>query len=81
MIYRIKIGMAYIDLREKYNLTPDDIPSKKKLTDDQVHQICKKLEAGQSCNSIGKEFGVTANSIFMIRDRKRWKEISKDYNF
>ena len=81
MIYRIKIGMAYIDLREKYNFTPDDIPSKKKLTDDQVHQICKKLELHQSCNSIAKEFHVTPNTIFMIRDRKRWKDISKNYNF
>lgn len=81
MIYRIKCGMAYIDLKEKYDLNKDDIPSKYKLNEDQVHQICSKLENHQSCNSIAKEFEVSVNTIFMIRDRKRWKNISCNYKF
>lgn len=81
MIYRIKLGMAYKDLKEKYNLSDDDIPSKKKLNSNQVHQICRKLELGQSCNSISKEFNTSPNTIYMIRDRKRWKSISQHYSF
>lgn len=81
MIYRIKRKTAYKDLADKYNLSEESIPSKSKLTEAQVHQICKKLELSQSCNSIAKEFDVSPNTIFKIRDRERWKDISKEYNF
>lgn len=52
------------------------------ITDDTIHQICKKLELKTlSDPEIGKEFGVSREFVRDIRLKKRRKKISQFYNF
>lgn len=81
MIYRIKRGMAYKDLMEKYELNKEEIPSKNVLSESDVHNICKMIERNKSCNSIAKLYGVTSSTILNIKNHKRWTKISSQYNF
>lgn len=50
------------------------------LTEEQVHNICKLIEAGNNCNKISKIYGVTPMSIYKIKQHKTWKHISCQYN-
>lgn len=47
-----------------------------KLTPDDIRQIRQRIAGGQSCNSIGKEFGVSCGMILLIRDGKRWASVT-----
>ena len=81
MIYRLKLRQSYIDIAEKYNLSADDIPSKCKLTDTEVEEICQLIDDGNSLNSIANRYDVTWPTIRAIQTGARWKHISKKYNF
>lgn len=56
-----------------------------KLTNDQVHEICKGLEKGKTTKEILKDIGLEFNNntkalISNIRQGRRWKSISSQYN-
>lgn len=57
------------------------INAKHKLTEEQVHNICKYLETGINCRQISLKFNVTPMTIHKIKNRETWKHISKDYRF
>lgn len=46
-----------------------------KLTEEQVIEIRRKLDSGQSMNSIAKEYGVVRLTIRQIKLRLTWKHI------
>ena len=52
-----------------------------KLTPDNVRQICERLSNGDTNVNIAKDYGVHPDTIGKIRQKKSWKEISKDYTF
>jgi hypothetical protein len=81
MIYRLKLRQSYIDIAEKYSLSADDIPSKNKLSEDEVRGICELIDNGNSLNSIALKYNVTWPTIRAIQAGVRWKHISKEYNF
>ena len=49
-------------------------------TEDQVHEVCKLLEAGKSAKDITKILSVSINLVSNIRDGKNWTFISKLYD-
>lgn len=51
-----------------------------KLTDEQVHEICRRLEEGERNYTIARDFGVDETTIVNIRKGKNWTHISKQYN-
>lgn len=54
--------------------------SKAKLSNKQVHSICKMLES-KSWYSIAKDTGINKDIIRGIYRRKNWVKISENYNF
>lgn len=48
------------------------------LDEADVLQILKKLKAGETCASIGREFGVSRAAISKIKSGKNWGHISGD---
>ena len=46
---------------------------RQKLVPDQVRAIRKALEAGVSCPDLGREYGVTATAIWMIKHGKTYR--------
>ena len=56
--------------------------SRAKLTEAEVHQICKLLEETHlSCTEIGKMFHVTNGTICCIKNRRNWTYISDQYRW
>lgn len=51
-----------------------------KLTEEEVHQVCKLLEQGINANRISKQFAVTSVAIYNIKKKKNWVHISSQYN-
>ena len=54
---------------------------KYKLTEQQVIEICNKLVAKQTLQSIADEYGVSKGTISHIRNKRTWQEITSNYNF
>lgn len=54
-----------------------------KINEEQCHYICKMLSEGYSRREIVNlcDFYVTYDIVRFIHQRKRWKHISKDYNW
>lgn len=48
-----------------------------KLTEDKVVKILALLKAGQSGYSVAKQFGVSANMIYAIREGRTWKQVPR----
>lgn len=51
----------------------------KKLTEEEVHNICKMLKQNINPNRISKSFGVSAMTIYKIKQHKTWVNISSQY--
>lgn len=54
---------------------------KTKVSEEQVHEICKRLENNESVSKIFREMGATRDIVADIKRRKTWIHISKDYIF
>lgn len=51
------------------------------FNDDQVKQICQRLENGESQSQISRDMDVPRSAVAAIKLRRNWKHISKDYEF
>ena len=49
------------------------------LTDNQVHEICKRIQAKQSLRSISKELDISESAISHITTHGTHREIAKQY--
>jgi hypothetical protein len=50
-------------------------------TNDQIKQVCEMLENNRPIKEIMKKVGVTNYLIHDVLRRKKWKSVSKDYDF
>jgi hypothetical protein len=57
------------------NLRGENQPTSK-LTDDQVREIRARIAAGESCNSISKDYPVCPTIIYRIRDGEQWASVA-----
>jgi len=64
------------DKREAQRLRMRKNAPAKKLTEDQVLLIWADLQAGQSCASIGRQYGVTPEAISAIKLGKNWSHVT-----
>lgn len=78
IIYRMKIGSAYSDIANKYNLSSINIPNKNKLADNDVICIRKLIKCGESINSIAKKYNVSWPTINSIKTGKHWKNVQNN---
>lgn len=50
------------------------------LTNEQVHEICKRIVLGESLTRLAEEFGSNVKTLSNIRTGKRWTSISSQYD-
>ena len=51
------------------------------LTNTEIHELCKLMQDGGRNCEIANNPSITASMLSDIKARRRWVEISKDYNF
>lgn len=54
---------------------------KTKVSEEQVHEICKRLQDLEPVSKIYREVFATQDIVADIKRRRTWKHISKDYIF
>nr|DAS02448.1 MAG TPA: homing endonuclease [Caudoviricetes sp.] len=81
-VQHIRSGECWKHILCKYKFPKLGKAKPYQMTDDIIHQICKKLELKtMSDPDIGKEFGVSREFVRDIRLKKRRTKISQFYNF
>ena len=65
-------------ISNKYDLS---YKKPRKLERESIVEICKLLEKGENLSSIGRQFGITYQTVGAIKRREIHKDISKDFNF
>lgn len=70
---------TYNHIAEQYDFSR--IPTMKKLTQEQVLEICERLQNKDTIMSIYKLLGVSRNAVQDIKLRKTYLAISKDYSW
>ncbi len=79
-IFSVKSRECWLDISKKYS-----IPAvKNKMSTDTAHKICKLLQEGKSTTQVAsllKDLGVTRGIALHIKNRKTFKQVSKDYNW
>ena len=70
---------TYNHIAEQYDFSR--IPTIKKLTQEQVLEICERLQNKETIMSIYKLLGVSRNAVQDIKLRKTYLAISKDYSW
>lgn len=70
---------TYNHIAEQYDFSR--IPTTKKLTQEQVLEICERLQNKETIMSVYKLLGVSRNAVQDIKLRKTYLAISKDYSW
>ena len=76
-VSNIRCGKTHGDIVKKYEL---ENKYAKKLTDEQVHEICKLLEEGKRNDEIAKELNISHAVVSAIRCGRSHTNISNKYN-
>ena len=79
-ISKIRNGVIYHNITKKYDLINSYYKCYKRLTEQQVHEICKLLEEGHSNKEIAKKFNIDHSTVSDIRCGASHKDISSRYN-
>lgn len=76
------VNLQYLTASENVEKSKKRIKTERYLTKEEVIDICKKLEQGLSISKICETNNFyTKSKVEKIKQRVRWVEISKDYNF
>lgn len=81
LIYRIKCGQCYSDIARNYNIISVPIQNKRKLSTEDVEKICMRLSNGESGAAIAKSLNLGNGTVYNIKNRRNWKDVSMNYNF
>ena len=78
-IIAIRKGKVWKHISSQYNIIDEKAP--RKFTKEQIHDICKLLEAGELTDKeIAIIYNTSSHAISSIRKRKIHKEIGENYN-
>lgn len=86
-ISKIKCRKDWTHISSQYNIPlPRSVrigsdSASSKYSDQQIHQVCQKIESGESLTHISRETGVGYDLIWRIKAKKNWVHISSNYNF
>lgn len=86
MVFMIKSKKCWVQVSEKYNFDHYNKFSmnrgKNKLTEQDVYDICELIQTNKyTCREIAKMYDVFENTIYRIKSKKCWKDITKQFNF
>lgn len=82
IIQHIKNRQSWCHISKDYKFSTDEF-LKPRLTENQVHEVCKKIEKGMGAAEIAKSLGDSTlrKSIQQIKSSNYWADISKLYDF
>ena len=86
IIDSIKSGKIWTHISKGYNIADTNFRfgenhTNSKYKENQIREICKRLEKGIAPGKIAKELGVHDKLVQSVRRGKAWAHISKDYKF
>jgi hypothetical protein len=87
IVKEIRNGVTYKNISSKYDIpsihnNPNDYKSaSRKLNDNDVHEICKRLEKGELCTPIANDYTVSITTINDIKSGIHWTHVSSLYTF
>lgn len=81
LVNQIKSGSIWRHVSKDYDIKIKRRDKYNYITEDVVHDICKHFEDGYSTIEVSDMFNLSRHQINSIYTRKRWKKISKNYNF
>ena len=86
IIHSIKSKRTWTDVSKDYNIADThfnfgETSTSAKYTEEQIREICKRLEKGIAPGVIAKELEVHSMLVQQIRKGTAWKHISKEYTF
>lgn len=79
IIYSIKKGKNYKCVSKNFKL-PEVKKVRDKLSDETVHEVCKRLERGDKIVDIYTELGIERSVVNSIKKGRYYNRISKNYN-
>ena len=78
-VQSIKKGDNFKYISSQYNI-PEIKKIKDKLSEDRVHEICKRLEKGDKVVDIARDMNVGRTTICAIKSGRNFSHISSQYN-
>lgn len=82
MVKHIKYGECWKEVSKDYEFPINDNPKPNSVPVETIHEICKLLEEKKYTDkSIASKFGITREYVRDIRNHKRQKQITAQYNF
>lgn len=52
-----------------------------KFSEEIIHEVCRMLEENKSCKYIAEKTDMTESNVYLIRNKKSWAHITKNYDF
>ena len=81
-ISQIRTGIRRSDISSEYNIIRyDSNIINRKLTTMEIENICKDLEARMTVKDIANKYKTTNSTIYLIKNRTSYTNISDKYNF
>ena len=81
-IYHIRQHDIWTKISDNYDIDNYTVVTGRKYSQERIHAVCKLLEQGtMTLKEIEQETGVTSSLISNIRNKYRWRSISRFYNF
>lgn len=75
----IKSGGIYSQISSQYNIPPCK-PVSKPMSNEQVHEICRRLENGERVIDIANSMNIPRTNVNGIKCRGNYSQISSQYN-
>lgn len=78
---QIRKGITWTSIASQYNVKRQRA---KRISEDTVRWVCEQMQQGlknQEIRKLANNPSITASMLSDIKARRRWVEISKDYNF
>lgn len=81
-IYHIRKHDIWTKISDNYDIDNYTVVTGRKYSQERIHSVCKLLEEGiKTHEEISLETGVNKSLISNIKNRHRWRSISRFYNF
>lgn len=80
-LYYIRTKHGWFDISSKYVFPDKPLTISKTYNTKIIRKVCKYLENGKTPKEISKLTGVKIGTVRDIKKRRRWRQISSNYNF
>lgn len=77
LVHSIKSKASYLDISSQYEFPRLSVS----ISEDQIKTACKGLQRGDRTSKILSDANISKRTLYRLRDRERYTDISKDYKW